>query len=157
MPEQTQPIEPATEQEFLINEILLEGMMAGLFESCQIVKPSDLGYKTLQAFDEPLKEAANRRLVEAVFAAAGAERVSQEKFLLSFLRLIQGGKRPFKSLAAKLDQPDNVQSIKQIVRFLGIRFGTLFCLMGIRVEQFAASSSPQIIRHLGNEVELIPA
>ena len=54
-----------------------------------------------------------------------------------------------------MDAAENVEVIRHVVRFLGIRFGTLFCLMGIRIEHLAASGDKPIFRHVGYEVELV--
>lgn len=148
--------ETLSDDELLINEILLEGMLSGLFESCQVFKPSDLGHRTVLPFDKELAAAVSPELFRAVFRSAGTEGgpIPQEKFLLHFLVLLQEGKGEFEPLAEALDKPDRIGAVKRLARYLGVRFGTLYCLMALRMEETASLPGGSVLKHNGPFVEM---
>lgn len=142
----------STGGEAMINEIVLEGMMAGLFEVCLILKPGPLGRKMLAPLEKTLHKSATAGICRAVFRYAGRETLTQETFLLCFMEVLRQGKGEFAKLGKELDRPGNVTLIKQMARYLGVRFATLFCLMGLRIMEVAGEKG--LLCYRGCDVEM---
>jgi hypothetical protein len=130
------------EDRLLISDVILEGMVAGLFESCELLRLSAFGEKIVGPFKPVLDTAVRREACEMVFHASNATQLTQESFLLCFMRLLEKANQPgaqpipvFDDLAKRLDSEGEVARIKRLVCYLGVRFLTLFCLMALYVKE----------------------
>jgi hypothetical protein len=145
----------ARDEVALINAVILEGMMIGLFESCQVIKPTDLGKKMLKPFSNVLRVIGVADACREVFALGPPRILPQDAFLLRFLKLLEKGKGAFKPLANELDKEANALLVRRIVRYLGMRFATFFCLMALQVLEMA--STDNIVSYIGSKLRLAAA
>ena len=142
-------------KEFVINEILLESMMAGLTQSCGALSLSDLGKRAVGAFMGGAT-IDYEKVARAVFARNYFQPMNQEEFLYGFIEQLQRGQRlrNYKGLVAYLDSEQSVKPFKDVCNFLGTRFGTLYCALGIKVIDDSAERG--ILTRSGDYVSYVP-
>lgn len=128
---------PLSKEQTTLNEITLEMIITGMLQTCGNLWLSEtLGTDCINPFLKEYKP-EYEKIIRAVFSRNRFQPMSQDDFLYGFLdQLKRGGKlKSYQGLAAHLDSHKNLKSIRSIVKFLGIRYGSLYCAFGVHIKE----------------------
>jgi hypothetical protein len=135
-----------------VDAVVLEAIAAGIVESCQNLRLSQLGKDILQPVLGALSEFPMGGACEEIFQWCGHPSLGQDCFVLGFTQLLQCGKGAFEELARRIDQADWTASTKEVLRYTGIRPRTVLCLLAIDFKERARYEG--IVLQEGQEVRM---
>jgi len=119
------------ETEFLVEDLIIEGILAGIFRTCDAVELTAFGEWLVKPFQEALdRDGYAERLVGRVFAQARGKQIPDTEFLRRFVEMAVD-KSNEDSLLNVLNRDENRQKVTAALGAASVQFGVFLCLCGV--------------------------
>ena len=119
------------EPRMVIADLIIEGILAGIFRTCEAVQLTQFGQWVVEPFKDVLADDLAAKTVEKVFQAANQDRLSDTEFLRHFVELsLKPGKGGL-GLLEVLNEPDTRAHVAAALGAASIQFGVFLVLCGV--------------------------
>ena len=133
-----------TKLEFMVEDLIIEGILAGVFRTCDQVELTPFGEWLVEPFQEELDPVTAGEVVAAVFRRSGKNVLDDTEFLRGFMGMALEPRDDEPKLVKLLDAPPVCQKVLSALGAASIQFALFLCLCGVYCKWVAVRH-----RHLG--------
>jgi len=129
------------EPKMVIEDLIIEGILAGVFRTCDAVQLTQFGQWIVEPFKGVLTDDLAAKTVERVFQIAGGKKLTDTDFLRHFVDLSLKPGNEGLGLLEALNKPDARAHVAAALGAASVQFGVFLVLCGVYCKALAAQAN----------------